>query len=464
MPDAVTGSDPVTPEALTGAGFLGGILNNTLIQMVLYQAIGALLSPVLQPYSQTVSNTLWPTDPSVPLSPADLALAVVRNIMTEQQAAAEALLTGMNGDRLHTLTLLTGDAPAPEELAIALRRKLIDQPTYDKGIRQGRLRDEWAPTVQALAVNEPTPETMLQALLEGQLDEATAKQYYQQLGGDPQWFQILFNTQGSAPTPLEAVQMANRGVIPWDGTGPNTVSYQQAFLEGPWRNKWSDPYRALAVYYPPPRTITAMYHEGALTKEQASSYLTKQGVPSELLGAFLFSGSSTKTAAAKQLAESTVHALYTDHLITPAKAKELLGALKYDATEADFVIAVWDAAIQQHWLSLAISRVHSLYVGYRLERAETISALSQIGMDAASVTKAMTEWDLEREANARDLTPADLAAAFKYGYLTADQVLSGLQGLGYSERDAWVFLANHNKSPVGLPPPPPGVSTGPLGK
>jgi hypothetical protein len=55
--------------------------------------------------------------------------------------------------------------------------------------------------------------------------------------------------------------MANRGIIPWSGSGPRSTSFEQAFLEGPWRNKWLGPFRKAAEYFPPPRTITAMYNE-----------------------------------------------------------------------------------------------------------------------------------------------------------------------------------------------------------
>lgn len=112
-------ADPNLDPALGIGGLLGGIANNTLIQMVLYQLVGALVGPVLQPYAQTVGNTVWPTNPVVPLSPSEAALAVIRNIVTEDQGAAEAVQSGTNRARFHQLVQLTGDAPAPEEIGRA---------------------------------------------------------------------------------------------------------------------------------------------------------------------------------------------------------------------------------------------------------------------------------------------------------------------------------------------------------
>jgi hypothetical protein len=247
--------------------------------------------------------------------------------MDQGSAAREAAFAGVNADRFAVLAQLAGNAPDPTSLAVGLRRKLIDAATYDRGIRQGRLRDEWADLVRELAVVQPAPGAMLAAFLEGQIPEAEARDRYAQLGGDPAYFDILYNTEGQAPTPTQALELANRGIIPWGGSGPGVVSFEQAFLEGPWRNKWQASFRELGAYLPPPRTVTAMLREGALTPAQATTLLEKQGLTPELAAAYLSGAHHQGTAKTKELAESTVLDLYRDQLISRDQVLTFLGAL-----------------------------------------------------------------------------------------------------------------------------------------
>lgn len=440
---------------------LGAIGNNTLLQIVAYNLVGQLVGAVIGPYATAITNEVNAATPLLPLSPADLALAVVRNELTEADAAAEARMSGYNGERFHTLTRLTGDAPGPGDLAVALRRGLIDGERYTQGIRQGRLRDEWGPLVRELAVQQPSPDAILQAYLEGQVGEAEARDRYAKLGGDPDYFDIMFHTQGQAPSPLEAAEAARRGIIPWEGEGPEAVSFHQSFLEGPWRNKWEPVIRALSVYLPPPRTVTAMYKEGSLDHARAAELLTQQGVPPDLVEAYLASGSAQKTQPTKDLAQSTIVELYRDRLIKAADAQAMLESLGYSADEAGFILAVEDTRLSQRFLSLAVGRIHTLYVGHKLDRTTTINVLGSLGVDDTGRSDLMAIWDWERSANIRQLSPAEIAQAYHYKILDQPTALTRLQELGLTPYDAWLFLSVHEKGPLGEAPPPDAVIPAP---
>lgn len=440
---------------------LSGLGNNALLQIVLYNLVGQLVGAVIGPYATAISNEVNSLTPLLPLSPADLALAVVRNELDEPAAAKQASMSGVDVDRFHLLTRLTGDAPGPGDLAVALRRGLIDAATFDRGIRQGRLRDEWAELVRQLSVQQPPPQAMLQAYLEGQIPEAEARRRYAELGGDPAYFDIEFHTQGQAPSPLEAAEMARRGLIPWDGEGPEVTSFRQAFLEGPWRNKWLDPYRTLTEYLPPPRTVTAMYKEGSLSHDAAAALLAKQGLSPELVAAYLSSGSAQKTAPTKDLAQGTVTTLYRDRLIPVADATAMLVALGYDATEAGFILQIENLRVAHQFLSLAVGRIHTLYVGHKLSRADGISVLGHLGLDATNVSDLVSIWDWERAANVKQLTAAEVAAAWRYKLLDEPGALAELAALGYTPADAWLYLAIHNKAPLTTPKPADTVGPAP---
>lgn len=442
---------------------LSGLLGNVALQnILLYNTVGQLIGAGLGPYLQALQNEVNQASPLVPLSPADAALAVIRNILPADQAAAEARFAGIDADRFAQLVLLTGDAPAPEALAVGLRRKLIDAATYDRGIRQGRLRDEWADLVRELAIQQPPPGAMLDAYLEGQLPEADARARYAELGGDPDYFDILYNTQGQAPTPAQALELLNRGIIAERGQGPTATSYEQAFLEGPWRNKWLGPFLALREYIPPPRTVTAMLREGALTDAQATKYLMDSGLTADLAAAYLHAASRTKTATARQLTQSTVETLYHDRLVTRDQAKGFLEALGYAPDEAELILEAQDLALIQRALTAAQGRIHTLYVGHKTDRATAQGALVQLGIEATAADELLTVWDHERSANLRRLTPAEVASAFTKDLLDQPTAIAYLEAEGMTPYDAWLFLSIHHGS--ALPDQPPaGSLTAPAG-
>lgn len=437
-------------------GFLSGLMDNdTLKQIVIWQIVAQAVGTILGPYQQMLSDFVNSKTPVVPLSPADLSSAVVRGFMPLTDAAAEAGKAGIDVEEFKILVGLSGDAPGPQQLAEALRRGIIpddagdpNRPGFVQGIAQGRLADKWTDMIRQLATALPSPEMALDALLEGQVDEQTALDLYKKFGGDPEYFKLLFNTRGSAPTPMEAIGMANRGYIPWEGTGADTVSFQQAFLEGPWRDKWQEPFRKYAEYLPPVVQVRTLLSHGAITHDQAIQLYQAHGLTPEMAQAYISVASTQKTTATKQLAEGTVTKLYYDRLIDEQTATTMLEALKFTAQEAAFILQIQDISRVQHALSTALTRIHSLYISHKIAKADALHALNTLAVPAKQVDELITIWDLESFVNVHVLTPAQIASAWNDGIMSEDEAMQELQHLGYQPYDAWVILSLKNKGPL----------------
>jgi hypothetical protein len=433
-------------------GLLGGLQRNTLFQIAEYSVASTVLGGLLAPEADALMQTVYNEHPVRVLSPEVAAEAVLRNVWDVGRARAESQRSGYTAERFDVLARLAGNAPDPGSLAIALRRGIISRERFMDGIRQGRLRDEWAETVRELSVQEPSPTDPLEALLQGQLPRGRAEQLYERFGGDPDHFEWLFNTRGSAPTPVQAAEMANRGIIPWGGSGPGVVSFEQAFLEGPWRNKWLTPFRKAAEYFPPPRTVTAMYREGSLSRARAMELLEAQGLASDLAAAYLVSGSNQKTEKTRDLAMSTITTLYRDRLLTRGNAHAFLTGLGYDSSEADLLLEVVDVEVVQRFLNAAVGRIRTLYTGHKIDRAMAQSVLADLNVPTENLGELLDIWDLEKAANVRVLTPTDIAAAVRQGLLTDEQGLTELTELGYQPGDAWLWLSVHLKREAGPRP------------
>jgi len=394
------------------------------------------------------------------ISPGDLAQMVVRGFVNPSFAHDEAIRSGMSAERFDLLTKIAADAPAPGDLAIALRRKLIpedagspDTPSFAGGIREGRLGNKWIPVIRELATEWPTPTDALQAELEGQLSHAQALAEYERLGGDPQFYTWLFNTRGNAPTPSEALELVNRGIIPVSGTGPDAVSYEQAFLEGPWRNKWEKVFLALREYVTPPRSVVAMVHNGALSDNEAAAELAKSGLSPALIGAYIAEGHQQAAATSKDLTQTAVIDLYSARIIGKPDAHGLLTALGYSDTNATYLLELADLRRSIAAVNTAVARVHALYVGHKIKRSAAEQVLGALAVPGDQVKEIVSTWDLELAVNVKQLTEAQITDAWKRTVIGDTEALAELQSIGYTPRDAWILLSIKNQAPLPGEPP-----------
>lgn len=429
----------------------GGTIEQLFIWGLLNQVIGDAGQPALTLLAAKVNAA----HPVVPLAPPDLADAVVRNYMSMGEAAKEAAMAGMNAQRFQTVVHLHGDAPSPGDLATALRRGIIqehgtgpDATTFDQGIREGRIADKWIAMLKDLAVQWPTPTDALQAVLEGQVTEQEGRDLYQKFGGDPQYFKLLFDTRGSAPTPLEASEMAIRGIIGWDGQGPDVTSFHQAFLEGPWRDKWEDSYRQLAVYVPPESTVGTLLAHGAITDAQAAKWWAQNGMNQEDIAAFTAEAHLEQLSDYRGLTQSAVLDMYYGQMITADDAKTILKALHVYPQAAELLLSYADLRRAIDAVNTSLRRIGTLYATRKITRKAALQSLDAMKIPGPSVNRIIDMWDLENSVNVKDLSESQIVDAVALQIMTPDQGITALQNIGYTPYDAWVLLSVKAKQPL----------------
>lgn len=402
------------------------------------------------------------------LSAPDAAAAVVRGFMTSGDGEATAAKSGVDAPTFATLVALSGDAPGPQQLAEALRRGAIgeagtgaDSTSFEQGIREGRLSNKWAPVIKALALDWPTPVNALSAQLKGAFTGDEGKALYQKLGGDPQFYDWLLFAEGSAPTPNEAASMARKGIIPKDGTGPEVVSYQQAFLEGPWRNKWSDAFWQSSAYLPNAREIVTLLKDGAVDKATAAAWMKRSGADDTTIAAFIAEADATAVSDYKGLTTSSVLGMYYQRLISSADATTILESLHVSSQAVPLMLAYADLqrAIAQQ--NSAVSRIGTLYANRKITADTARQSLTTLQVPAAAVTDILATWQLENSINVKTLTQSEITDAWKEGIMTEDDALTELQNIGYTPYDAWVLLSLKNKAPLpGMPGQGPAAPQG----
>ena len=428
----------------------GAVGEQLLVWGVLQQLLGALLAPALEEVTRAVNLASQTT----PLSPADLADMVVRNIVALADGIDYAKQSGVAPSDFQRMVHNAGDAPAPQELVTALRRKVIPESgrgpsslSFEQGIAEGRLLDKWTGVIKALGVVPLPVADAVDAVVEGQIsfDEGQAAAFKN--GVEAADFQILVNTRGNPPSPTELNLLHKRGLIPLEGTGPDVTSVQQGVFEGATKDKWWRLLAALSDYVPPPRTVTAMVRSGAMTDDEALKWYQYSGLTPDLAAAYLSDAHHQKTATSRDLAKGDVLALYGERVISADQATQMLALLGYSAEDAAFEEQLVDFRVVRAQVDGAIAKIKALYVARKIDQAAAVGALDALGLQPTQRDQLVSIWDIERQQNVKVLTQAEIAAAFHYQIIDQTTAIGELVNIGYTPYDAWVILSIREHSP-----------------
>jgi hypothetical protein len=429
-------------------------------QLFTWQVLGTVIGAAGAPFFADVQHEALRAHPNTPIDAGQAAGMVARGLQTTADVDSDVSASGVNSERFQRLVNAARNSPGLSDVVAAYHRGLVSQgdgdpttPSLTGAFADAGIRPEWWPILEAASTQLPSWQAALNADLQGQLTREQAKDWFVKAGGDPDAYQWLYDSNGQAPTPSQALELLNRGIIPQSGTGPESTSYEQAFLEGPWRNKWLQPFLALREYLPPPRTVTAMYREGSLSKAEATDLLIKQGLSADLAAKYLISGDSQAAQTSKDLTQSAVIGLYEARVIAQADAQQLLEALGYDETNAAFLIQLADLRRTISAVNTAVSRVHSLYTGHKIDKATASQVLLELQVPADQVADILSVWTLEASVNVKTLTPAQIADAWSNNIIDQHEAIAELQAVGYTPYDAWVLLSIKNKQ--ALPDKPP---------
>lgn len=431
---------PPVANLLAGVGGAVGFLGQYVIGNAIGFGVGMALSSTLEPWFNDLTQAAWRLNPSQLRSPAELALAVLKGNMTHADAQAEAASWGLEPFRFQTIVDNTGEPLGPAELLSLWRRGLIDDARLERGVRQSRVRNEWLDALKLLAEQPMTADEALTGFLQHQITEDRAKEYYRAGGGRTEEFDDRFNIRGQAPTPTQALELLNRGIIPEAGEGADVVSYAQVFFEGPWKDKYREAFLALREYVVPPRSVVPMVRSGAWDAERGVAELERSGVPEDTARAMLDEASSGKLAPERDLVKSEVLGAYRDGLMRAEEAAGLLSSLGYGPEEADLILALEDHRWERSFRDTAVRRIRSLYVGRKITEEEASSALAGLGAGGKATSKFLAVWDVEREVPTAELTLAQLQAALRRGLLVEAEFRDRLAGKGYSPDEVEILV------------------------
>jgi len=252
---------------------------------------------------------------------------------------------------------------------------------------------------------------------------------------------------------MELLELYRRGKIPKEGLGPAELSLQQGFFETDLKNKWWPIWNLLAEYRPPPRTVTALIREGALTDAQGLQLFREAGLTAELAQVYVNAAHHQRTQPDKELAKADVLRLYRDKLIDHKAGEGFLEQLGYRREFADWLLDLEDFRESAALYQGAEGRLRSLYLHRKLDETGVQTALKELGVANDAVTTLLHRWSIERAQTVQHLTSAEWVDAAFYEIVTEEEAYQGLLAEGWTPWDAWVRLGLrlHRKSSVAEP-------------
>lgn len=459
-----------------------GIISQFFIFGVMFNVAGAMLAP----FVQAIQNDVWAAHPNRPLSPPDIATAVVRGFTMGDSggtpvpdwATSLASESGYDAATFATQVGITGMAPNLQLLFEMIRRGVIDEgvlgdgaQTLVGGIQQSDIRDAWIKYVTQLRYVPLSPLDMVRAAVQDQWDDEPVgydytiqKEWAGKLGlepagylnGNPDWFNIALNSAGRPPGPQELGRLANRGVIAWSGRGVSDVTFEQGISESDIKNKWTPILEQLAQYWPAVGETGTLLQHGGITESQAEAYWNAEGVPAELMAALKYINTVQQVTQEKLLTKGDIETLLQLQAIDDQEALLMLAELGYTGDNAAAIVELSHLRFELRAIEETVRTTSTLYTSRAITAAEAEASLANIGMPAAQIQQLIATLTNARNAEVKIPTVSQMASALFYGVVDYDTALAFLVGQGYSADDAWLVLSVRMHGP--LSPAPTGVT------
>lgn len=387
---------------------------------------------LLNGYKSADIDALLPLVQNI-VSPADAALALLRGNMSRAEALKVAHDAGLSDSDFDVLVNNTGEPLGLMQLLEAFRRGFISEDRLKTGILQSRVRDEWIDTAVKLRYTPMSTADAVSSVVQGHQSMEAAKAVADQNGLEPGAFDILYQTAGEPLSRTEMEELFNRGLVTED-------QVKQALSESRVKNKYTDLAFQLHTKLLPIRNLSEAVEFGTLTLAQGVAEAMKQGYSQQDATALIQAASARKLQTYRHQVVTAVEALYVDNAISETDAMSVAASMGFDDAEAKAVFAGAEYKRMAKMVSAAIGAIRSKYVARHIDDSTASGLLDGLGVPSSQRDQEMALWTLERQANVRLLTPAQVIKANKLGLLPDADALSYLENLGYSATDADLLM------------------------
>ena len=491
----VTSALESAPEALAQA--LG-------LYVTAKAAISTVASGVAAAVSQATINAANAKYQGVPLSPATLATAIVRNVLPDSTGAAgtpptgypkplysgvegnsptqEAALSGLDGNRFAALVGATGMSYGVIDALKMLNRNtnlwaLAPGPNYETGtplytygtdlgtdygitpaefaevVAHSDIRPEYIPDLLKLARNSISPADAVEMAVKQIIPVEIGQNLYAAAGGIPDQYQALVDAAGDAAGIEKMVDLLAHGLItPGQADqvfGMSRVNQRFKYIyinpdgtAGPAHAKWLGPYE-----------IGSAIAAGDVDAAVGLQWLLDQGYDQAQAAAFTTSKATTVVAKVKEDTAGQVLKLYAAKLYTQAETTAALAALGYTAAAITVLEEQAQATAMIAAHNSAVSRVRAAYLVGDITRTVATTDLQALDVPAAAVTGFLADWDVEAATPSRHLSEAQVGKLTENGIIDIPTAVAKYKAMGFGDNDAVLLVTYIYPPPASSTPP-----------
>lgn len=431
-----------SPELSEGLrGLLGEVTTPThfttsvLLGLALGSTLGPVIGTAIAPEIQGIANVTWAKNPSLPNTPDLLAAAVIKNVISEADAAGIAALSGVNTAAFHRMVETAGQSLGPQEALALWNRGPYVEADVDNALRYSNINPKFYDGIKALRYNIPSLGEIITGVLKGHLDPTEGRVMAAQTGTELRNFDWMLASAGRPYGTMEALNLLNRGKI-------TEARVRQVVAQSDINPDYTDDILNLRVYLPPPRSVVPMLRSGAITEARALALLEAHGLQPEDAAAFVKEAQTTKASAGKELTGSQVARMYGARFLPRAAAESRLQTAGYPADEAKLLLDFADDNRTEKLLAALTAKVGALYTAHKLDKASAVQALNVGPVPADAQADLFRVWDLERAAMVHHPTTAQVVGAFRRTEITALETRTRLLDLGVQPADLGIIVAD----------------------
>ena len=462
-----------------------------------YQAIwGALFTVMLTgAYGQELANaelsalgqSVRMNAPVEPLSPAELANAVVQTQVGQEWATQQAARSGLTPELFGIMVNTFGLPPGLGEMLNLLNRGVVDEPTVRQSIAESHTKTKYTDALLQLRYAIPTIAEITHWLTrdafidefvqrygmdaEYSLSADKANPLFQANAVNADYIKYIWRSHWTLPSPGAGAEMYFRTApdgagedvsLPGGGSTKRIISrddlqrlYRAAGFE-PW---WREP--LLKIAFQPLSRIDSrrLYLAGQIDDGEFFRSALNLGYDEDTAGKFLAWMQANKAAQQKAQVEKHVAPILT--AMRQAYQRGQIGAAEFKARAVDLgedadIVDVW---LQQLDLERETDRanrvrdgLHRLFVDGFISEDEAGNRLQSDGFTSAEWLRLRDDWRVDAEFRAasddakaaRALTKTNLLNAYRDRLIEESELRQRLTAMGYhqDEQDIWISLTN----------------------
>lgn len=370
------------------------------------------------------------------LSPADWALAALRQNVTEDVARAGAAQWGLSSDDFATLLENTGEPPGTMQLLEAYRRDFIDEAELKRGILQSRVRDEWIPTLEKLRYAPMSTGAAANAVTRGYLSYADGASIAQQNGLEPEHWTYVYRSNGRPPSHEQLAELFYRGKIGID-------VFKQGIRESDIKDKYIQDVVDLGVKLMPLFEATSLFKAGNISAKTFSAQLLDQGYQKEAVDEIVKSVASGTSGPPKRLTEAEIVSMYEDGALSKQQTIEKLVTLKYSKADATSLVNDANTKAAAHRITTLITSVRTQYDHFQIDSTTAKADLITIGVDTDRAGELVHDWTTVRPPGTKRLTEAQIIRLLRQKKIKQQEAVTRLQADGYTEADAQLLVSEY---------------------